>query len=232
VHTFEAGDPRRLLALNFCRGSGCGSGFVQSGFYGRTRHDVQYCAIPSHVRQQAGAAGLSTGRVVGQSAKYAAFLAVSAGFTLPPMVVRQKNCLVAGHADVMLRSTLVRFVESVAMNENDADTPEQVLKFVPKERPRSYGIPADEAGQAIIAKIQGAADRSNENCDRAMKLAHKLSMQLRAAEERINQLEVEIEFFRDRAARGEGWLQTIQKEIEEKLIAPRSASGSEQRVLP
>jgi hypothetical protein len=167
------------------------------------------------------------GRVVGQSA----FLAVSAGFTLPPMVVRQKNCLVAAHADVMLRSTLVRFVESVAMNENGADTPEQVPKFIPKERPRSYGIPAEEAGQAIIAKIQKAADLSNENCDRAMKLAHKLSMQLRAAEERINQLEAEIELFRDRAARAEGWLQTIQKEIEEKLIAPRSASGTEQTLV-
>ena len=118
------------------------------------------------------------------------------------------------------------------MNENDADTPEQVLKFVPKEQPGSYGFPADEAGRAIIAKIQKAADLSNENCDRALKLAHKLSMQLRAAEERINQLEGEIQFFRERAARAERWLQTIQKEIEEKLIAPRSASGSEQRVLP
>jgi len=116
------------------------------------------------------------------------------------------------------------------MDENGADTPEQVLKFVPKERPR--GSLVEEAGEAIIAKIQKAADLSNENCDRAMKLAHKLSMQLRAAEERINQLEAEVELFRDRASRAERWLQTIQKEIEEKLIAPRSASGSEQRVLP
>ena len=74
--------------------------------------------------------------------------------------------------------------------KNDVDTPEQVLKFVPKERPRSYGILAEEAGQAIIAKIQKAADLSNENCDRAMRLAHKLSMELRSAEDRINQLEV------------------------------------------
>jgi hypothetical protein len=113
------------------------------------------------------------------------------------------------------------------MNENG-----QVSKFAPNERPRRHGIPAEEAGRAIIAKIQKAADLSNENCDRAMKLARKLSMQLRAAEERINQLEAEIELFRDRAARAEGWLQTIQKEIEEKLIAPRSASGTEQRLLP
>ena len=71
------------------------------------------------------------------------------------------------------------------MDENGADTPEQLLKFVPKERPRSYAPLVEEAGEAIIAKIQKAADLSNENCDRAMKLAHKLSMQLRAAEDRI-----------------------------------------------
>jgi uncharacterized protein YlxW (UPF0749 family) len=127
---------------------------------------------------------------------------------------------------------IVVIVESVAMSEHGADTPEQVLKFVPKERPGSYGLQVEEAGEAIIAKIQKAADLSNENCDRAMKLAHKLAMQLRAAEERINQLEAEVELFRDRAARAERWLQTIQKEIEEKLIVPRSASSAEQTSLP
>jgi hypothetical protein len=114
---------------------------------------------------------------------------------------------------------------------NTTPTREQVLKFVPKERPRSYGPLVEEAGEAIIAKIQKAAELSNENCDRSMKLAHKLSMQLRAAEERISQLEAEAELFRDRAARAEGWLQTIQKEIEEKLIAPRSVSSAEQTSL-
>jgi molecular chaperone GrpE (heat shock protein) len=124
---------------------------------------------------------------------------------------------------------IVVIVESVAMSEHGADTPEQVLKFVPKERPGSYGLQVEEAGEAIIAKIQKAAHLSNENCDRAMKLAHKLSMQLRAAEEQINQLEAEVELFR---ARAEGWLQTIQKEIEEKLIAPRSASSAGTNVAP
>jgi len=118
------------------------------------------------------------------------------------------------------------------MDENGADTPEQVLKFVPKERPRSYAPLVEEAGEAIIAKIQKAADLSNENCDRAMKLAHKLSMQLRAAEDQINRLEAEVELLRDRAVRAERWLQTIQTEIEEKLIAPRSANATEQTSLP
>lgn len=114
------------------------------------------------------------------------------------------------------------------MNQNGIDIPEQAPEFAPNEPPRSHGTLVEEAGEAIIAKIQKAADLSNENCDRAMKLAHKLSMQLRAAEDRINQLEAEVELFRDRAVRAERWLQTIQKEIEEKLIAPRSANATEQ----
>jgi hypothetical protein len=64
------------------------------------------------------------------------------------------------------------------MNQNGTDTPEQVVKFAPKEKQRSDGSPLDEAGQAIVAKIHKAADLSNENCDRAMTLAHKLSMEL------------------------------------------------------
>jgi len=118
------------------------------------------------------------------------------------------------------------------MSENGADTPEPVVKFEPKGRPRTYDAPVEEAGQAIVAKIQRAAELANENCDRAMRLAHKLSMELRAAEDRMNQLESEVQLFRERAARAEQWLQTIHKEIEEKLITPRLASGPEQRSLP
>jgi hypothetical protein len=118
------------------------------------------------------------------------------------------------------------------MNENGADTSEQVVKFEPRGQPRSYDTPVEEAGEAIVAKIRRAADLSNENCDRAMRLAHKLAMELRAAEDRINQLEADVQVFRDRAAHAERWLQTIHKEIEEKLIASRSASSTEQKSLP
>jgi hypothetical protein len=105
---------------------------------------------------------------------------------------------------------------------------EQVINFPPK--PQSDN-PADEAGQAVIAQIQKAAELANENCDRAMALAHKLAMQLRAAEDQITQLEAEVALFRDRATRAEGWLQTIHSEIEQKLIAPRSAPGTEQTLV-
>ncbi len=71
------------------------------------------------------------------------------------------------------------------MSESGADAPEQVVKFEPKRQPRSYDAPVEEAGQAIVAKIRRASELANETCDRAMKLAHKLSLELRAAEDRI-----------------------------------------------
>jgi hypothetical protein len=116
------------------------------------------------------------------------------------------------------------------LNGLSEESTEQVIKFPPKQQ---SSISADEAGQAVIAKIRKAAELSHETCDRAMVLAHKLAMELRGAEDRINRLEREVALFRDRAARAEGWLQTIHQEIEEKFIAPRSASDTEQNlVLP
>jgi chromosome segregation ATPase len=61
-----------------------------------------------------------------------------------------------------------------------------------------------------------------------MSLAHKLSMELSAAEDRTHKMATEVEHWRERAARAEQWLRTIQKEIEEKLLARRSSSGGEE----
>jgi hypothetical protein len=52
-----------------------------------------------------------------------------------------------------------------------------------------------------LQKCRRAAELANETCDRAIKLPHKLSLELRAVEDRINQLEAEVQLFRDRAAR-------------------------------
>ena len=56
-------------------------------------------------------------------------------------------------------------------------------------------VPADPA---LVARLQEAAKVANENCNRAMALAHKLSAQLREAESRINQLELEADGLADR----------------------------------
>ena len=51
-------------------------------------------------------------------------------------------------------------------------------------------VPADPI---LAAKLEQAVHLANENCDRATALAHKLSSQLREAQARINQLELEAD---------------------------------------
>jgi len=116
------------------------------------------------------------------------------------------------------------------MDKRSIDTPEPAPRFTQKDRPRDDD-PTEESGRAVVAMLQQAANLSNENCDRAMTLAHKLSIQLRAAEDRINQLQAEVEHFQHRAAHAENWLRVIEKEIEKKLIAPRSGSGPDRALM-
>ena len=71
------------------------------------------------------------------------------------------------------------------MDQRATDKPEQVLKFAPKAHASDSRL--DEAGKAIVTQIQRAADLANEDCDRAMSLAHKLSMELRASEDQTHQ---------------------------------------------
>src|SRR5262245_5666261 len=111
------------------------------------------------------------------------------------------------------------------MNPRTPDGPEQVVQLSPKDKPpRRDGDALDQSGEAIVALLQQAAKLSNESCDRAMGLAHKLSIQLRAAEDRIKHLQAELQQSQDRAARAEKWLSRIYLEIEEKLISPRTNS--------
>lgn len=57
--------------------------------------------------------------------------------------------------------------------------------------------------------------------------AHRLSIKLRAAEDRIAQLHEEVEHLQDRANRAEQWLETIKREIEDNLIASMEANRRE-----
>ena len=62
---------------------------------------------------------------------------------------------------------------------------------VPKLPPRDSDLVS--ADPALVLKLQRAAQIANENCDRAMALAHKLSAELRKAQSRINHLEREAD---------------------------------------
>src|SRR6516164_3458172 len=79
---------------------------------------------------------------------------------------------------------------------------------------------AEDAGHRIIALLQEAADTAKQDCQRAMDLAHKLSSQLRDAEERAREFEAEAIHFRDRAERAEDWLEQIHSHVEKTFFRP------------
>ena len=106
------------------------------------------------------------------------------------------------------------------------EPPASVVAFAPKragqERAESRRVPADDAGNGIIALLHKAAEAAKEDCARAMNLAHKLSSQLRAAEERSRELEPEANQFRERAATAEKWLVLIHDEVEQTFFQSKN----------
>jgi hypothetical protein len=95
------------------------------------------------------------------------------------------------------------------MSEQNVDAPEQVRKFAPKRNPRSNRHPTDQAGEALIGMLHEAARASDENTSRVMEFVHELTQQLQAAEERIGQLERDIEHFRCSVGAGRGPQKTL-----------------------
>lgn len=107
------------------------------------------------------------------------------------------------------------------------DAPASVVDFAPKGASRDKSVPADDTGNGIIALLHKAAESAKEDCARAMDLAHKLSFQLRAAEERARELEAEANHFRERAATAENWLTVIHNGVQQTFFHNGKNSGSE-----
>ena len=66
--------------------------------------------------------------------------------------------------------------------------------------------------------LEQAAAVAAQNCQHAVDVAQKISLKLRAAEDRIKDLEAEIGHYQERAARAEQWLQRISQEIEQRFL--------------
>ena len=113
------------------------------------------------------------------------------------------------------------------MNHGVTDTPEQVLKFAPKEKAANKSSQLDDAGEAIVAQIRTAADLVKDDCDLAISSRPQAFNGTQSDRRPDTSNGVEVEHWRDRAARAEQWLRTIQQEIEEKLLTRRSFSGAE-----
>ena len=94
---------------------------------------------------------------------------------------------------------------------------EAVVPFAPKSNSKSEAE-LDRAGQAILGLLHQAASTAEANNQKAIEMAHKLSAQLRAAEDRIRQLEATVRHQEERADRAEKWLYQISMEIEQKFF--------------
>ena len=88
------------------------------------------------------------------------------------------------------------------------------------------GDPLDKAGHAACNLVQQAATMAEEKAQHIMGVAHKLSLQLRAAEDRLAELQSEVKHYRERADRAEKWLHRIALEIQHKFFAPNRGNGA------
>jgi hypothetical protein len=78
----------------------------------------------------------------------------------------------------------------------------------------------DKAGQTILQLLSKAADVAEQNSRHAIDTAQRLSHQLRAAEDRVAELEAEVEAYRQQAERAEQWLHKVYTEIEDRFLQP------------
>ena len=106
------------------------------------------------------------------------------------------------------------------MSQRAVRSVEELLTLPAGGRESSNGLDRLEAcGQAIIGLVDKAAGGAKDDRDRALDVAHKLSIQLREVEDRATRLQSKVAHFQERAVHAEKWMLIIQQEIENKLLA-------------
>ena len=100
-----------------------------------------------------------------------------------------------------------------------------VIPFAPAAKNAASGgaDQLDKAGQTILGLLHKAAGVAEANSQHAIEMAQKLSHQLRAAEDRIAELEAEVGMYQEKADRAEQWLHRVYTEIEDRFL--REAGG-------
>ena len=113
------------------------------------------------------------------------------------------------------------------------DSESEVIPFARAERtsPSDGADQLDKAGQTILQMLHRAAGVAEENSRHALETAQKLSHQLRAAEDRIAELEAEVAAYQERADRAEDWLHRVYTEIEERFLRQAEGHRSMQRAV-
>ena len=99
---------------------------------------------------------------------------------------------------------------------------ESVIPFAPaaKSARSNDADQLETAGQTILNLLHKAASVAEENSQHALDMAQKLSDHLRAAENRIAELEADVRYYQDRCERADQWLHKIYSEIDERFLKP------------
>jgi hypothetical protein len=109
----------------------------------------------------------------------------------------------------------------------------EVIQFARSAGARDDGHQLDKAGETILQLLNKAADAAEENSRNALGMSQRLSDQLRAAEDRVAELESELAGYRERAERAEQWLHRVYSEIEDRFFqqsdSRHAISGAPQR---
>jgi hypothetical protein len=107
---------------------------------------------------------------------------------------------------------------------------ESVIPFAPAAKnaaPLDSADQLDKAGHTILRLLHKAAGVAEANSK------HALSHQLRVAENRIAELEAEVQLYQDKSERAEQWLHKVYTEIEDRFLQQedgrRGVTGAPQR---
>ena len=112
------------------------------------------------------------------------------------------------------------------MSNRGEGAAESVIPISAAPKLNSRAEVVDRAAQTILGTINRAATTVQASYRQGLEINSKLATQLRAAEQRISELEVEARYHEDRADRAEKWLYQISVEIEQKFLG-RDADNSQ-----
>jgi hypothetical protein len=106
------------------------------------------------------------------------------------------------------------------------------IPLAPKLNSRAeIGDPLDRTAQTILGTINRAATTVQASYRQGLEVNSKLATQLRGAERRISELEVEARSHEDRADRAEKWLYQISVEIEQKFFGAEGDHSQAPQVI-
>ena len=93
-----------------------------------------------------------------------------------------------------------------------------VIPYAAPEAENTADNIVDRAGNAILELVNRAVQTAESDLQSARETAEKLTDQLRSAQSRINELEANVRYYRDRTERAEKWMHQISSEIRQRFL--------------